>query len=47
METKYVATFIVTKEDTWPNFSIVPKYLAFLRNNSSQEKLKKESLWLL
>ena len=28
------------------NFSIVPKYLAFLRSNSSQEKLEKESLRL-
>ena len=47
METKYVGTFIVTKEDTWPNFSIVPKYLTFLRSNSCQEKLEKELLWLL
>ncbi|RVW15550.1 hypothetical protein CK203_077738 [Vitis vinifera] len=29
------------------NFSIVPKYLAFLRSNSGQEKLEKESLRLL
>ena len=29
------------------NFSIVPKYLAFLRSNSGQEKLEKESLQLL
>ena len=28
-------------------FSIVPKYLAFLRSNSGQEKLEKESLQLL
>ena len=28
-------------------FSIVPKYLAFLRSNSSQEKLEKESLRFL
>ncbi|RVW37697.1 hypothetical protein CK203_109480 [Vitis vinifera] len=28
-------------------FSIVPKYLAFLRSNSGQEKLEKESLRLL
>ena len=29
------------------NFSIVPKYLAFLRSNSGQEKLEKESPRLL
>ena len=31
---------------SWPKFSIVPKYLAFLRSNSGQEKLEKESLRL-
>ena len=34
-------------ERKWPKFSIVPKYLAFLRSNSGQEKLEKESLRLL
>ena len=29
------------------NFSIVPKYLAFLRSNYGKEKLEKESLRLL
>ena len=36
---------IITRTDR--NFSIVPKYLAFLRSNSGQEKLEKESLRLL
>ena len=31
----------------WPYFSIAPKYLAFLRSNSGQEKLEKESLRFL
>ena len=44
--------YIVSEENDlkleyWPKPSIVPKYLAFLRSNSGQEKLEKESLRLL